>query len=496
MLPIMSNDIPLLRRFAAQCLLGGIILALLTFVCFRLGFKLGTTGFVYLTAIVLLSLRGSFVSSAILSLAAIACLSYFFATPIFSFKVNLSQNIVLVTAFLSTTLIVTRLVTRVRRQAEAAFQSNDALRRSEAYLHEAQRLGRMGSWAQNLSSGAMSASPALLHLFGRDPDKEKPTEKLFREIIHPEDRLFVEQAVTQGRNSKADFGFDHRIVLPHGTIKHVHSVAHPVIDGSGDLVEYIGTIMDVTERKQAEETLRQAQADLAHASRVTIMGELTASLAHEVNQPIAAAVINAGACLGWLAGDTPNLEEARDAANRIVNDGTRAAEIVTRIRLFFKKGTPTRELVDIDEVIRQTIVLLRSEATRYSISIRTWLAAGFPQVVGDHVQLQQVIMNLIMNGIDAMKDVDGARELSVRSRLADGEQVMVSVSDTGVGLPPQQADQVFNAFFTTKTHGTGMGLSISRSIVEAHGGRLWAAPNAPRGATFQFALPIEDEPIA
>jgi PAS domain S-box-containing protein len=492
----MSNQITLFRRFATQCLVGGIILALLTFVCFQIGFKLGTTGFVYLTAIVLLSLRGSFASSAILSLAAIACLSYFFASPTFGFKVNISQDIVLTAAFLLTTLIVTRLVTRVRRQAEAALQSNDALRRSEAYLHEAQKLGRMGSWAQNLSSETLSASPELLRIFGRDADKEKPTAEMFREIVHPEDRPFVKQAVNQGRNSKADFGFDHRIVLPDGTIKHVHSVAHPVINGSGDLVEYIGTIMDVTERKHAEEALHQAQADLAHASRVTVMGELTASLAHEVNQPIAAAVINASACLGWLAGTPPNIEEARDAANRIVNDGTRAAEIVSRIRLFFKKEPPKHELINMDEVIRETIVLLRAEATRYSISIRTWLAAGFPQVMADHVQLQQVIMNLIMNGIDAMKDVDGARELCIRSQLADSEEIMVSVSDTGVGLPPQLAGQIFDAFFTTKTKGTGMGLPISRSIVEAHGGRLWATPNAPCGATFRFVLPVKDRPMA
>jgi NO-binding membrane sensor protein with MHYT domain len=249
------------------------------------------------------------------------------------------------------------------------------------------------------------------------------------------------------------------------------------------------SIASLFEQKRAEEALRQARADLARVNRVTTMAELTASLAHEVNQPISAAVTNANACVSWLAGDTPNLEEARAAAMGIVKDGMRAAEIISRIRLLFKKGTPQRELLDVNEVIREMVVLLRGEAARYSISVRTELAADIPQVMGDRVQLQQVMMNLINNGIDAMKDMDGTRELAIKSQRAENEHLMVSVSDTGVGLPPQQADQIFNAFFTTKLHGTGMGLSISRSIVESHSGRLWAADNSPRGACFHLTLP-------
>jgi C4-dicarboxylate-specific signal transduction histidine kinase len=247
------------------------------------------------------------------------------------------------------------------------------------------------------------------------------------------------------------------------------------------------------ERKRAEEALSQAQADLSRVSRVTTMGELTASLAHEVNQPIAAAVTNANTCLRWLTRDHPDVEEARAAAMRIVKDGTRAAEIIKRTRLLFKKATPQRELVDANEVIREMIVLLRSEAARYNISVRTDLAADLPQVMGDRVQLQQVLMNLMLNGIEAMKDVEWARELAIKSQREGNEQVLVSVSDTGVGLPQQQADQIFKAFFTTKLQGTGMGLSISRSIVESHGGRLWAAENSPRGASFHFALPTKIE---
>jgi C4-dicarboxylate-specific signal transduction histidine kinase len=247
------------------------------------------------------------------------------------------------------------------------------------------------------------------------------------------------------------------------------------------------------ERHQAQEALHQAKADLAHVSRVTMMGELTASLAHELNQPISAAVTNANTCARWLAGDTPNIQEARDAAMRSAKDGTRAADIISRIRQVFEKGNPERELVNLNEVIREIIILLRSEAARYSISVRTELGTDLPELIGDHVQLQQVFMNLVLNGIDAMKDVDDKRELFIKSQRGENEQVLVSVRDTGSGLPPQQADQIFDAFFTTKLHGTGMGLSISRSIVESHGGRLWADGNSPRGATFHIALPTRVE---
>jgi C4-dicarboxylate-specific signal transduction histidine kinase len=247
-------------------------------------------------------------------------------------------------------------------------------------------------------------------------------------------------------------------------------------------------------RNRFEEALREAHADLAHVNRVTAMGELTASLAHEVNQPIAAAVTDANTCLRWLTRDHPDVEEARQAASRVVKDAVRASDIISRIRLLFKKGTSQRELVDVNEMIREMIVLLRGQATRYSISMRTELAEVLPQILGDRVQLQQVLMNLMINGIEAMKDVVGRRELAVKSQRAEDEQVMVLVTDTGVGLPSQQADQIFNAFFTTKPNGTGMGLRISRSIVESHGGRLWAADNPPRGARFHLTLPVRADP--
>jgi PAS domain S-box-containing protein len=240
--------------------------------------------------------------------------------------------------------------------------------------------------------------------------------------------------------------------------------------------------------REARERLRQAQADLAHINRVTTMGELTASLAHEIKQPITAAVINAKTCLRWLGRDDPDVPEAREAASRLVTDVTRAADIISRISVLFKKGALQRELVDVNELIREMIVLLRSEASRHSISIRTELAEDLPKVMADRVQLQQVFMNLMLNGIDAMKETSGGCELTIKSKAGDG-QLLISVNDTGVGLPPAQADQIFSAFFTTKHNGTGMGLPISRSIIESHGGRLWVAGAPGRGATFEFTLP-------
>ena len=284
-------------------------------------------------------------------------------------------------------------------------------------------------------------------------------------------------------------------------------LAHRLVLGN-DQATYIGafnTIVSVLSmalatililRSQAVQTaINQARLDLAHVSRVTTMGELTASIAHEVNQPIAGVVTNASACLRWLAGDTPDLQEARAAATRIVRDGTRAADIISRIRLMFTKGQPQRLPTDINQLIRETVDLLGSQAVRDGATIQMDLAADVPQVTADRVQLQQVLLNLILNGIDAMKDVGGARELTVQSRLSRDGGATVSVRDHGVGLPSLQSDNIFNAFVTTKPHGTGMGLSISRSIVESHEGRLWAAPNEPRGATFAFSLPAGKMPV-
>ncbi|HEX3571902.1 MAG TPA: MHYT domain-containing protein [Acidobacteriaceae bacterium] len=377
-----------------------------------------------------------------------------------------------------------------RFAAQTLELQEEKLQRSEAYLAEAQRLTHTGSWAwQVVGREAVHLSEEWYRIYGFDPENGPPTLKERLQRIHPEDRAKWDGAVDRAIAEKSDYEVELRILLSDGTTKYIHIVGHPVLNASGELAEFMGTSTDITQRKLAEEALRQAQVDLAHISRVTTMGELTASLAHEVNQPIAAAVTDANTCLRWLTRDEPDLQEAREAASRMVKDATRAADIISRIRLLFNKVNPQRELVDVNEVVREMIVLLRSEATRYSISVRAELASDLPEVTGDRVQLQQVVMNLLLNSMEAMKDGDTKRELVINSQPERNEQVMVSVSDTGVGLPPHQAEQIFNAFFTTKPYGTGMGLRISRSIIESHGGRLWAADNSPRGASFCFTLP-------
>src|ERR1700704_5260028 len=367
------------------------------------------------------------------------------------------------------------------------------LQRSEGYLADAQRLIRTGSWAWDVATRqSVYWSQENYRLFGFDPEGGIPSDEAFYQRVHPEDRDRVRREVfLESPDEGSHFDVDFRILLPGGAIKYVCSTGHPVRNISGDLLEYVGTSIDVTERKRADEErerLRQVQADLAHLNRVKTMGELTASLAHEIRQPISAAVTNAKTCLRWLRRDEPDVAEACEAASRLVNDVTRAADIIGRISSLFKKGALQRELVDVNELIGEMIVLLRSEANRYSISIGTELAEDLPKVMADRVQLQQVLMNLMLNGIDAMKDASSGSELAIKSETDDG-QLLISVSDTGVGLPLEQGDQIFRAFFTTKDNGTGMGLPISRSIIESHGGRLWANANSARGATFQFTLP-------
>ena len=371
-------------------------------------------------------------------------------------------------------------------------RAEEALRRSEAYLGAAQTLTHTGSFGWNVSSGEIYWSREAFEIFGYEPTV-KITIELIMQRTHPEDRSAVHQLVDRVSRDRTEYDLEHRLLMPDGSVKYVRVVGRPSTDERGRF-EFVGALTDVTERKRAEEErerLRQVEADLARVTRVTTMGELTASLAHEINQPIAATITNANTCLRWLTRDPPDVEEAREAASRSAKDATRAADIIKRIRLLFKKGTPQREPVDVNEVIRDVIILLRNEAYRYSVSIHTDLTRDFSKVMADRVQLQQVLTNLMLNGIEAMKEVDAARELTIKSEPADSSHLHISVGDTGVGLAPEQADQIFNAFFTTKPDGTGMGLPISRSIIESHGGRLWATANSEQGATFHFTLPWE-----
>jgi PAS domain S-box-containing protein len=370
------------------------------------------------------------------------------------------------------------------------------LRRSEAYLAEAQKLSKTGSWARVSATGEMKYwSEECYRVLGFEPQDGLPRFETFLQHIHPDDQRRVRETAERAGREKVDYEVDYRIVHPGGDVRDIHTVGHPVLSPSGDVVEFVGTVMDVTERRQAEkerERLRQVQADLAHINRATTMGELTASLAHEINQPIAAAVTDARTCLRWLAREQPDIGQARETAARMVKAVTRASEIITRLRQLFKKGAPQTNLVDVGEVIQEMVVLLRSEASKYSVSILTELSAVSPRVMADRVQLQQVLMNLMLNGIEAMQDTNGGGQLRVKSLMAEGGQLLISVSDTGVGLPSEQVDQIFDAFFSTKAQGTGMGLSISRSIIESHGGRLWATSNHGGGATFNFTLPAAE----
>ena len=308
--------------------------------------------------------------------------------------------------------------------------------------------------------------------------------------VHPEDREIAAKSFWEGVHSEHGFAFETRSLRAQDGAYRWHlQQAVPLRDAEGKVIKFIGTTTDIDDQKRAEEALRQAQGDLARINRVTTMGELTASLAHEISQPITGAITNVNVCLRRLDNDKPDLDEVHAAVARIGRDAQRAAEILNRIRSQFERGSVNQETVDISEIVRETVALLRSDAMRHDISIQTELADDLPQIAGDRVQLQQVAMNLIINSIEAMRDVDGIRELVIKSQGAEKDQILVSVSDTGPGFTPQLAGQIFDAFFTTKPHGTGMGLRISRTIIESHGGRLWAVGSSGRGATFHLSLP-------
>ena len=340
-------------------------------------------------------------------------------------------------------------------------------------------------------------SDQFYQIFGFDPESGIPSFQIILQRVHPENRPTAAEIVDKAIREGKGFELDYRIVLPEGIIKFIHVVAHPVFNTSGDLVEFVGTVMDVTERKRAEEDLRESerryregQIELAHVTRVTTLGELTASIAHEVNQPLSALVTNAGACLRWLNRETPDLDEARRSAEMIIKDGHRAGEVIRRIRALSKKTDPQMAPLGINDVVNEVIALVQREVFSHRVSLRMEPAPALPAVLADRVQLQQVLINLVINGIEAMQLVtDRPRQLVIRSRQDEADQVLVTVTDCGVGISAENAEKLFNPFFTTKSGGMGMGLSISRSIIEAHGGRLSASGNVGPGATFQFAVP-------
>jgi PAS domain S-box-containing protein len=367
------------------------------------------------------------------------------------------------------------------------------LRRERAYLNEAQGLAHIGSFACNFVTGQnFHLSDETIRMHGFDlSGPQVPFEDFFA-TIQPEDLQGVKDALEKAIRTRTDYDIEYRICrADNGDIRFFRSLGHHNPDG--EIGDYVGTTIDITERKRAEEArekLRLLEADLAHMNRVNMMGELAAALAHEIKQPITAAVTNAGACVRFLEMERPDILEAREAASGTVGCATRAAEIIDRVRALFKKTAPQWEPVNINELIREIALLLQNEIRRHSVAVHLGLAENLPEVMADRVQLQQVLMNLMLNAIEAMQGVSA--HLEINSQRTDDGQLLVAVSDTGLGLPTEKADQIFDAFFTTKPQGTGMGLAITRSIVESHGGRLWASSNSGRGATFRFTLPCEE----
>jgi PAS domain S-box-containing protein len=370
-----------------------------------------------------------------------------------------------------------------------------ALRREQAYLTDAQSMAHIGSWVFNLiTHKLLHSSDENARLYGFDPSQGPISAERFFDTQHAEDAPHVNAALERAVREGTDFYLDeYRIHHTDGSIRFLRAIGHR--NASGEPGEYVGITMDITERKRAEEErerLRQLETDLAHTNRVNMMGELAAALAHEIKQPIAASITSADALLRWLAHDPPDLERARAAADRIQQDANRAAEVINSLQSFYKRGTPVkRAIVDLRGVIEEMAILLSTEAARYSITISAEMEQDTPKLRADRVQLQQVIMNLMLNAIEAMKDTGG--ELTIKSRLNPDGWLLVTISDTGVGLPEGGTEEIFDPFHSTKPQGTGMGLTITRSIVESYGGRVWATNNQGAGATFHLILPSEVE---
>jgi PAS domain S-box-containing protein len=591
------------RYLSVLLVSGAAALALATWACFRLDLSSATTACVYLVIIVLLSLMDSFLSSIIFSVTVVACLDFFFIQPLFAFEVANAQDLTTLFAFLTTSIVITSLVRRLRRlgqahrdQArlldltrdsvlvrdqeglitywnrggeelygwtkaealgkaahqflqtifpappeqikEALFRSGrwegellrtrrdgtqvtvasrwsvqlgddgqpirtletnnditerkraeDALRRiQETYLAEAQQLSHTGSFGWKVSSGEIFWSEEGFRIFEFDP-QARPSIDLLLARVHSDDLAHVQRVINRAASDRQDFACEHRLRLPDGTVKHVRVVAR-AMRGDIDSVDFVGAVMDVTSIRLAEFELQSTRTELAHVMRVTSLGELTASIAHEVNQPLGAVVANAEACLGWLDRESPDLNEAHAAIKRIVRDGHRAGEVIQRVRALVIKSDTQMAPLAVNEIVSEAMNIVEHELRRYGVSRRMELSADLPVVLGDRIQLQQVLLNLMLNGVEAMQPITARpRELVIRSEKDETQRVRVAVMDCGIGLPSESANRIFDAFVTTKASGMGMGLSICRSIIQAHGGRIWASPNEPHGAIVQFTLP-------
>ena len=392
----------------------------------------------------------------------------------------------------SPTQIQQDLIAQVTHIASIAIEralSEAALKRSEAFLGEAQHLSRIGSFAWRVATNEITWSEQLYRIFEFDP-KVTVTLELIGTRVHPEDLTLLQDMIERASSASSDFQYEHRLLMPDHSVKYLHMIAHGTRNEDGEL-EYIGAVQDVTNRRLSEEALGKARSELAHVARVMSLGALTASIAHEVNQPLSGIITNANTCLRMLAADPPNVDGARETARRTIRDGDRAAAVITRLRALFSKKDATVESVDLNEATLEVIALSLSELQRNRVILRSELADNLPPVAGDRVQLQQVILNLVRNASDAMSGVDDRqRQLLIRTEPDEGGQVRLSVQDAGVGFNPQVMDRLFDSFYTTKNDGMGIGLSVSRSIIASHHGRLWATPNEGPGATFSFSIPF------
>jgi two-component system, LuxR family, sensor kinase FixL len=591
---------------AAPCVVGSIAVVLLTFVCFRLDVDPVTAALLYLIVIVLVSLRGSFVPAAVVSIIAILCLNYFFTPPLFHVAMHDPLDVVALMTFLTTALVITRLMAKVRKSFQDIQALQDQLRLvidtipalvwstlpdgsadflnqrwleytglaleeglgwgGSSAVHPKDRARFVDEWRVAVATeepfehevrmrradGAyrwmlIRAVPLrdelgnIVKWYGTSTDIEdrKQAEEALREqasllnLTH--DTVFVRDmhdVITYWNRGAEDlYGWTrdeavgqvtHQLtqtIFPaplaeinaallrtgrwEGELVHTKRDGTPVVvasrwalqrDEQGRPAAILETNNDITERKRAEDALRKAQTELAHVTRVMTVGELAASIAHEVNQPLTGVITNGNACLRWLGRTPPDVDEAREAVRRMIRDGSRASEVMARIRTLLRKAEPQKTRLAINDVIGEVIALAESEVHRNRVLLKTDLAADFPPVLADRIQLQQVLLNLMLNGMEAMRAVtDRSRELIIRSQAEETDAIRVAVQDAGVGIDPQDMDRIFTAFFTTKPEGLGMGLAISRSIIEAHGGRLWATPNAGPGATFQFTLPPHRE---
>ena len=467
-------------RSAAQFLFGGVILTLLTYVCFQFQANSTTVALIYLIVIVVVSLTSSFIPAAFVSIVAYICLDTFFTAPLFRPAMRELLDVVAPVTFLTTSFVITRLMSRVRKSFQEIQALKDQLRLAIDTIP-----GLV--WSALPDGSAEFLNQRWLEYTGLS--LKEGLDWGGKVAVHTDDLArFMDEwraALAEGKPLETEA----RLRRADGEYRWLLVRVVPLRDETGKIVKWYGTSTDVEDLKRTEEALSKSHAELAHVTRVMTMGELAASIAHEVNQPLSAIMNNGSACLRWLNGAAPDLDEAREAARRIIRDGNRAGEVITRIRALLRKTDTEKARLDINQTVREVVMLTRNGAARKGVTLRMDLAADLPPVLGDRVQLQQVILNLVMNGVEAMTSTPGRpRELLIRSRPYESDKALVAVQDSGVGLDGQDLEKLFDAFYTTKPQGMGMGLAISRSIVEDHGGRLWASPNDGPGATFQFTL--------